>query len=363
MQKRIALFIPSLSGGGAERVAISLAKGFIAYGHQVDLILVSAKGPLLQFVPEEVRIIDLKKKRAIAGIIPLAKHLRKEKYDALISFLNNANTVAVLAKLLANFKGKVILTVHGMSFLGFLKEGGLKNIVLYFSMRLLYNKANMVVGVSSELTKELKQYLHLKNACCIHNPIDIIDAHTDYIDDEIINIKKGYDKILIGIGRLIEVKNFHLLVRSFNDIHREQSAFLIILGEGAERPRLEKLINDLGISDRVILKGFVNNPHAYLKHADLFVLSSSWEGFGLVIAEALALGKTIVSTDCYTGPAEILENGKYGYLVPVNDQNKLSQAMIYSLRNPLNPTELKRRAADFTIEKVIEKYIRAIFGK
>ena len=358
--KRIALFISTMGSGGAERVALSLAKGFVQKGHSVDLILVNADGPLLEEVYKGVKIIDLKKNRTFSSIYCLAKYLRKNKYDTLISFMNHANTCALISAKLAFFNGKIVVTEHSSITSSLINQQGFKNRIILLLMRYIYRYADHVIAVSEELAMELKSYLKLPNISFIFNPIDIKDEenHTDLIPFEWTD---STQPLIIGVGRLTTAKSFDLLIRSFKDVNNTVPSRLIILGEGDQRDKLEKLIEELKLKNKVLLPGLVSNPHVYMKNAKVFVLSSSWEGFGLVIAEALALGITVVSTDCHSGPSEILEQGKWGYLVPVNDQQKLNEAIILALTNPLNPDKLKERARLFSIENITGEYLEKIF--
>lgn len=363
MQKKIALFIPSMAAGGAERVALNLAKGFVEKGHAVDLILVNATGPLMEYIPAGVFLVDLGKKRTVSATYALSICLRKTPYDALISFLNYANIVSVWAAIISGFKGNLILTEHSSISHSIISHGNCKKKIVLFLMRFFYKYADRVIAVSSKLQGELKDLVDLKNTSFIYNPVGIYEeGNIDTFDERLISthkLKGGF--VICAIGSLKPAKNFELLLESFKHISSKLPVILYILGEGPERNNLTTLIENLDLSDKVILKGFVPNPHDYLKKADLFVLSSSWEGFALVVAEALALGVTVVSTDCTAGPSEILENGKWGYLVPVNDQKKMSEMIVYALNNKLNPESLKERAKVFSIEKVTDLYLKEIF--
>ena len=362
MSQKIAIFVPTMEAGGAERVAVSLIKGFLHHGIKVDLVLVSAAGPLLKQLPVGVTVVNLRKERTIYSVCKLRAYLKKEQPNALISLMNHANVVAVISGVLSRFKGHIMITEHNSIQFDLVRKDGFKSRAMLVLMRLIYKYADSVVAVSNGILKELQTVLALKNAVCIYNPVDVprvVDGNTN-------NTSSGASepdafKTIVAIGRLSPQKNYQLLIKSFHLIRDSVPARLHILGEGNERPRLEKMIDDLSLHGLVTLQGFMTAPFNWLQKADLFVLSSSWEGFGLVIAEALAMGVTVVATDCHTGPAEILENGKYGYLVPVNDPDKMAEAIIHALKNPMDPDMLKKRAEEFSIPHITKQYLKVIF--
>lgn len=364
MSAKIAIFIPSMEAGGAERVAISLMKGFLQRKIHLDLVLVSASGPLLVQVPKGVRIVNLNVQRTLFSICRLSTYLKKEQPDALISFLNHANLIAVVAGRLAGFKGHMMITEHNSIQFDVIRRGGFKNKTIFLLMRLLYKHADSVVAVSNELLSELQTLLVLKNAVCINNPVDNpkdVDAVDKNDEQHLPAMNQGKGTIL-AIGRLAPQKNFPLLIKSIAIVRKHMPVKLHILGNGSERRNLENMINELELSEVVFLRGYSDQPEKWLRQSDLFVLSSSWEGFGLVIVEALAMGVTVVATDCPSGPAEILENGKYGYLVPINDPEKMAEAILYALKNPRDPELLKKRAEDFSIPRITKQYLNVIFS-
>jgi glycosyltransferase involved in cell wall biosynthesis len=166
--------------------------------------------------------------------------------------------------------------------------------------------------------------------------------------------------VLVAVGRLHEQKDFQTLLRAFALVRARRSARLIILGEGPERPALEAGVAKLGLTEDVDLPGFVPNPYAFMAGASQFVLSSRYEGLPTVLIEAMACGCPVVSTDCPSGPGEILDNGKYGRLVPVGDAAALAEAMEATLDAPPPAAELKARADLFHIDRVIDSYRRLL---
>jgi glycosyltransferase involved in cell wall biosynthesis len=167
--------------------------------------------------------------------------------------------------------------------------------------------------------------------------------------------------VILAVGRLVKQKDFDTLIRAFGLVRKERPARLMVLGEGREREKLLALIKNLGLEQDVTLHGFVENPFKYIKHAAVFVLSSLWEGFGNVIVEAMALGTPVVATECPSGPSEILEEGKWGRLVPPGDVDALAQSIIDTLDDS-NPPAVASRAEEFSVEKAIDGYLRVLLG-
>jgi glycosyltransferase involved in cell wall biosynthesis len=212
--------------------------------------------------------------------------------------------------------------------------------------------------VSDGLGKSLHKIALIpeNNIRIIHNP-----AYSPILESQL-RIKAEHEwfhdsttPLIVTVGRLTEAKNHKLLLEAMSLLLKSKSARLLIIGEGHLRSELTKLIQDLGISEQVRLVGFKMNPVSWIHQSDLFVLSSDYEGFGIVVVEALAAGTTVVSTDCDYGPAEILKD-KFGYLVPVRDARALADKMQYALENPIPPTLLNDRARDFSVENIMKKY-------
>jgi glycosyltransferase involved in cell wall biosynthesis len=170
-------------------------------------------------------------------------------------------------------------------------------------------------------------------------------------------LRAGEPPVILGVGRLTVQKDFPTLIRAFARVRQKRNARLLILGEGELRSELNALVAELGLQADVALPGFVENPFVFMRHASLFVLSSAWEGFGNVLVEAMACGMPVVSTDCPSGPAEILQNGKWGRLVPVGDVQALSEALLATLEESTHP-DVAARAAECSVDRAVEGYLR-----
>ena len=336
---KVALFLPSLVGGGAERIIVNLANGMQERGLEVDLVLASAHGPYLKEVAPGVNLVDFGVNRVLASLFPLVKYLRRERPVALISALNHVNVVALWAKRLARVDTRIVVTEHNsFSFADYAtKETLRKGKATLFAMRHFYRWADLVVGVSQGVVDDVKGLTELpsEQLRVIFNPV-ISETLLEKANEPLGHpwFAEHEPPVILAVGRLELQKDFTTLIKAFGKLRSKMNARLVILGEGAERDKLEKLIKHLDLEEDVSLPGFVSNPYAYMKQANLFVLSSVFEGLPTVLIEALAVGTPIVSTDCESGPREILEGGKHGVLVPVQDVDALSRAMSSSLIMP-----------------------------
>ncbi len=361
--KRIGILIPSLTGGGVQRSMLILSKGFVAYGYLVDLILVKAQGPFISQVPENVRVIDLNASRALSSLPNLVSYLRENDPDVLISAQTHMNAIAILADWLSRVKTKLIVTEHNDLLRATQNNQNLKEKFRPFVVRLLYPYAEKVFATSKGVADDLATIApgRLKQINIINNPIDgkyIQQKAQATVEHLWLNRKEI--PIILAVGRLVKQKDYATLLAAFAVVRSRLPVRLIILGEGEERGSLEKLVTKLGVSEDVSLPGFVENPFAYMANASIFVLSSRWEGFANVIVEAMACGAPVVATDCPSGPAEILENGKYGRLVPVGDPKTLAEAILQELNSPHDQNLLQQRANDFSIDKILPQYLEAL---
>lgn len=363
--KYLALFLPSLRGGGAERVMVNLARGFVERGLDVDLVLAKAEGPYLSRVPSEVRVVDLGASRVLASLPGLVRYLRQERPRALLSAINHANVAALWARRLARVPTRVVVSEHNTLSRGSANATSLRARLMPLWVRAFYPWADAVVAVSEGVAKDLIRITGLppEKVQIIYNPVvtpELYARAEEPLDH--LWFAPGESPVVLGVGRLTAQKDFPTLIRAFAEVRRQRPARLIILGEGEDRPRLEALVKELGLENDVALPGFVENPWAYMAQAAVFVLSSAWEGFGNVLVEAMACGCPVVSTDCPSGPAEILENGKYGPLVPVGDVESLGRAIIRVLDASPNSALLKFRAREFSLGNISNEYLDVLLG-
>jgi len=361
---RIALFFSSLRGGGVERVMLNLARGLLAKGHTVDLVLVQAAGELLGQVPDGANLVDLKATRTLRALPSLVRYLRSIHPTAILAAQTHNNVLAVWARRLSAVTSRLVLSEHS-SMSAVVQNAALsKDRWRPWAARLFYPGADAIVAVSAGVADDLAQtatlpreYIHV-----IHNPI-VLPELIAWAAEPLTHpwFEAGQVPVILAVGRLVPAKDFPTLLRAFASLRARRPAHLLILGEGVQRNTLMALASDLGIVEDMAMPGFDPNPYRFMARCNVFVLSSAWEGFAVVIAEALACGAPVVSTDCPSGPAEILENGKYGRLVPVGDHEALARAIEATLDNPLPAEVLRARAADFSVEVITRQYLR-VFG-
>jgi len=364
-EKKIAFLLESLKLGGIGRLTLLLAEELADRGYQVDLVLLKKQGQYLKQVPSNVRIVDLKAKKLLLSSHLIGSYLKRENAAVLISANERVNIMALLAKKLFRVKTKLIISVHVNNSEAIARQEAsiYKKLVILVARR-IYRWADKVVAVSKGVAEDLeKLFLVSRDKIdVIYNPViskDIGKKANEAVDHPWLNQDRL--PVILGVGRLIRQKDFSTLVKSFYEIKKEiADAKLIILGEGEERLKLEREINELELNDDVDLPGYVENPYSYMKKSEVFVLSSAWEGFGNVLVEAMAVGTPVVSTECPSGPTEILEGGKYGPLVAVGDAGSLAAAAINILKDPPESSFLIRRAQDFSVDKAVNKYLEIL---
>lgn len=347
----IGFFIPSVRGGGAEKMFVHLANEFTKRDFKVDLLLAQKEGPYLEDISDKVKIVDLRSPRVLKSLFPLIQYLKNEKPDILVSTLNHVNIIAIIAKIVSRVPVKIIIrqAIHYRFF------SNKKRLLLD---QYLFKKADKIIAISKGVETSLIELVKIprEKVVTITNPVfnqSIIEKSREEILHPFIH-KKKY-RIILGAGRLSRQKGFLTLIRAFEKM-KNDSIRLIILGEGESREELENMVKELGLEKVISMPGFVQNPYAYMARADVFVLSSSMEGFGNVIVEAMACGTNVVSTDCPSGPSEILDGGKYGRLVPVGHIEKLSEAILDTLQNPLSEEILVNRAKLYSVENSADQY-------
>jgi glycosyltransferase involved in cell wall biosynthesis len=358
-ETKLAIFLPSLSGGGAERAMLNLAHGLAESGYSVDLVLAQAKGPYLDDVHDTVRIVDLQASRVLASIPALARYLRRERPKAVVSALNYANVVALWARRLAGSSSRVLVNEQNTISRSAGNSARRRQRLVPHLVKLFYPWADYVIGNSEGVAEDLAQVTGLppSQLKMLYNPVvtpEVRERARSPLDHPW--FAAGQPPVVLAVGRLTRQKDFPSLIRAFAQVRQTRPARLLILGEGVDRPALEELVNELGLGDDVAMPGFVDNPYAYMSRASLYVLSSRWEGLPTVLIEALYCGPSIVATDCPSGPKEILANGKHGALVPVGDVTALAQAIEAGLAGKTPPPR-EESWHPYSVEAVVEQYL------
>jgi len=377
-RQHLALFIHGFSGGGAQRRTVTLANELAARGHLVDLVVVDPEGVLRPQVAEAVRVIALgsrhrrtppsarsRRREVFLSIPTLARYLRRARPAVLLSAASHVNLAAVCAWRLARADTALALRASNhLSRLRSLMRSPHPGRLLL--ARRLYPLADAIIAVSRGVADDVAAVTGVprERITTIYNPVvtPALERQAAMPLDHPW-FQPGAPPVLLAAGRFVPQKDFPTLVRAFARVRAVRPARLVILGEAkkpARRARLEALARELGVAGDVCLAGFVANPYAYMARAAVFVLSSRWEGLPGVLIEALACGCPVVSTDCPSGPAEILENGRYGPLVRVGDAAALAAATLSVLAAPLARATLRTRAAAFSVETAVDQYERVL---
>ncbi len=361
----VSVFLPALAGGGAERAMMHLAQGFAERGLKTDLVVAEAEGAYLSKIPAGVRLVDLQARSpvVVSKTFALQRYLQREQPQALFSALDIVSS-ATLARRLAGVPTQVVMCVQTNLSQQFRDhQPHTFGRVRPQLVRLMYPWADALVAASAGVAADVARMTHIPQdrVRVIYNPVvtpEVLAKTQEPVEHPW--FAPGEPPVLLGVGRLVSQKDFPTLIRAFARVRQERPARLMILGEGEDRPQLEALVRSLNLEADVALPGFAENPYAYMAQASVFVLSSIFEGFGNVVAEALAAGTPVVSTDCESGPAEILENGRYGRLTPTRDPEAIARAVLQTLDEPRNSPELIARAQSFSVANITDQYLQVL---
>jgi glycosyltransferase involved in cell wall biosynthesis len=392
--RSLALLIRALEGGGMQRSLMHLARSFAAEGTRVEILCADVHGEMARQVPPGVSIRALPRSSALGSrtaivrawpgtaasllalLTPpmprmmrrlpgLAGYLREERPDAVVSLGTQSNLAAILARRLSGTSVRVVVSERNT--LSVVVKNAHAPIRLAYP-RLIhetYPLADAIVAVSRGVARDLVERAELPEdrVTVICNGIDVdavAAACQQPVDDAW--LARGTSPVVLGVGRLHRQKGFDTLMRAFAEVRRRRPARLVVLGEGPERRALERLGRRLGIADDMHMPGFAANPAAWMRRSALFVLSSGWEGFPNVVLEALAAGCPVVSTDCPSGPREILTDGNVGRLVPVGDFSQMAEAISATIDEPTPSALLQQRAAEFSLQRTIAGYRDVLLG-
>ena len=333
MAKRLAFFVDSLAGGGAERVMLNLANEYVKHGYDVDLLLARKQGDYLNDVDSDIRVIDLAVTRFWTYFFPLVRYFKSEKPDVMLSATTILNLLAIMTKGLSRSSAHLVVSEH-IDIMSFAKKGALQRPKLVKRLiALLYPKADQIVAVSNGAAQSLSEFsgVPLAKIKAVYNGV-IDQRKLELAKEELSHPWFGASQadtpVIVAVGRLQAQKDYPMMLRSFALLLEHRQARLVILGEGELRKDLEYLASELNISEYVSLHGFESNPFKFFANANVFALSSQYEGLPTVLIEALACGCPVVSTNCPSGPEEILEKGEFGSLVNVGDERGFADALL-----------------------------------
>jgi len=377
-----------------ERTALALAEAFADRGYRVSLLVGVAAGALLARVPRTVALVPLARSpqlvarvwaiaadrrglremrpllvgaapRMLGRLPALVRQLREQGPDVLLALGTQSNLAALWARRFRGIRAAIAVSEHNA--LSVVARSGRPAFRRAYPalVRRAYPDADAIIAVSDGVAGDLARVAGIarERIALIHNPV----VSAALIEKARASpphawLAPGGPPVVLAAGRLHRQKDFPTLLRAFARVAARRPARLVVLGEGAERRKLERLARELRVEADVALPGFVSNPYAWMARAAVFVLSSAWEGFGNVLVEALACGCPVVSTDCPHGPAAILEQGALGPLVPVGDPGALADAILRVLAQPPDRERLRARAARFSVDAAAERYLDVLLG-
>lgn len=360
---RIAIFVSTSGHSGVDRAMQHLIPALARRGYAVDLLKVRRHGPNLTEVPEGVRIVDLGSRHTYTCLPAIVRYLRRERPAAMLADKDRVNRTALLARTLARVPTRLVLSSGTTISIDLAHRGAFERWLQRTSMGRLYPFADQVIVTSHGVADDMTDYTGLAR-----EHIEVVPSPV--VPDELLHTTQPRPEhpwfhdhgppIVLSVGELGQRKGYDVLLRAFALLHDQRPARLLILGRGKLKAELERLATELGITDAVDFAGFQSNPFAFMAHADLFAFTSRWEGLGFVLIEALAMGTPVVSTDCPSGPREILADGQYGELVPVDDHQAMARAMAKRLGTPADPEHLRQAAMPYTIENSTDCYLRVL---
>lgn len=333
-----------------------LCREFVAAGVDVEFLLTrGGKVPYPSEFPPEVTVVDLGSRGKLDALPKLVRHLRQSRPDALLTAKDHAAKVGVLASRIGRLNVPVYVKVTNTL------SQTLRRPVKRYTARMLYRLAARVIAISNGVRDDLLHKFGMRPELVevIYNPMftpDFPERAAQPIDHPW--LQDGQRPVFMGAGRLTTQKDFITLVEAFARLRARRECRLIIMGEGVERDNILRRASELGVSDDVDLPGYIQDPIPWMARAAAFVLSSRYEGLGNVLVEAMAVGTQVVSTDCPSGPREILQDGRFGYLVPVGDPDALAEGMERALEDPLEREHLLSGAERFRSAAIAKQYLR-----
>jgi len=358
----IAFFMHDLSGGGVERMRLRLAEALSQRGHTVTLVLQHISGPWQAGLPPGIRVVGLQCSGVFSSSLVLARFIRANRPEVLVSSLDHNNVAALCAGILSGVVTPVVICQHNA--LSAEQALGWKYRLVPLCYRLLAPWASAIVAVSYGVADDLAYVTGIdrRRIGVIFNPVVESSEHVAQATLAPHPWLDGAEPVFVFIGRLVAQKDPCALLAAFALRLRAGPARLLILGDGELRASMVTLASALGISSHIDLMGFVPNVAPFLLRAYALVVTSRYEGFGNVIVEALACGTPVIATDCPFGPDEILRHGQFGCLVAVGDTEALAAAMQRNLRQEWPAEKLRARAAAFSVAACAERH-EALFGQ
>ncbi len=357
---RIVFFLWDFGQAGAETVVLRLSNYLSDKGHEVRILTINSKDQLSQRLNTEVRLTTFNKTRIISSLIPLIRFMRTENIDCFIANTWPVTIVSVVASFFCSgFRKKLFLIEHCNLGEEFKHRSKLFRLLQRSSISILYNRVHKVIAVSNGVGEDLiRKGLRREKTKVIYDP-----AYPDLAEDKLNceEEKKWFkqDRLKISaVGHPHKQKNYPNLINAVEILKNKKkiNCQVIIAGEGPDTNRIQALIHQKKLTNEITLIGFIPNPISLIEDSDLLVLSSNYEGFGMVIVEALSVGKTVVSTDCPSGPSEIIGDNEFGYLCKVDNPLDLAEKIEYAKENKIDPEKLINRSKEFSLDKIGSLY-------
>jgi len=360
---KVRMLISFSGDGGVEKMAINLMQGMLELGREVEVLRIKSQGRFVKHIPAPVKVIQLPASHNYLNIPFLCKYLHKKRPGSILAFKERAIVSLAIAKRITGSKVKIIGRM-GTTLTQSLKERNRSPLYIFlrtFLLRWAMKQTHRIVAVSRGVKEDLLSMSPSlrEKVLCIPNPTitrELFEMSLSPVEEEWFGPNRDI-KVAVAMGRLTTQKDFQTLISAIYLVNKSIPLRLFIMGEGEKRAQLQEQINKLGLNQRIKLAGFISNPYPYIANADLFVLSSRWEGSPNALTEALALGTPVVSTDCKSGPREILQDGRLGPLVEVGEPSSLAEAILKVIRDPLPPQVLKKGVGDYYYLTSARKYL------
>lgn len=363
MKERVAFYFATSGHSGVDRAMQNLIPAVARRGYDVDLLHVRKHGPHFQEPPPGVRIIDLGASHVYNSLPAVVRYLRKERPAVMLSDKDRVNRTAFFARLLARAPTRLVFSSGTTLSIELANRRAVDRALQRWSFRHLYRRVSNVIVTSEGVKTDMAEYtrLPLKYIEVVPSPVvpaELFTAQPPRPDHPW--FADGAPPVILGVGELGRRKDFPTLIRAFAEVRKRHCCRLVILGRGRDREALLTLAAELDVAEDFSLPGFDPDPYRYMAHAAVFAFTSLWEGLGFVIIEALAVGTPVVATDCPSGPREILQDGKYGQLVPVGDTAAAAEAIERSLSQRPPRDFLQQAARPYEIENSTTAYLKAM---
>lgn len=360
---RLAVILPSFAGGGLERVQLSLVKEWIKQGIEIDLVVSRMRGPLCNLIPAETSVFEIAGSHSYSFPVGLIRYLKKRKPTHILSSANDVNVITLSVARLLRLNVPIVISVHNhlSSELALANGVALYKLraVVWLLKRMIF-RANTVVAVSQGVADDLERHFSLRpgQLQVVFNPVVSPETYQRMTDPLLTCPVPEATPWILYVGRLVHAKGVDLLINAFERISQSNKAHLVLMGSGPLQDEIAKQIKRIGLTSRIHLVGFQENPLPWMREANVVVLPSRHEGLGNVLIEAMACGTQVVATDCPSGPSEILDGGRFGQLVPVDNCEELAKALLRSLMCDfwIDSDLLRKRAELFTESRAAQEY-------